>query len=170
MTHCCDAIHLRGRRTVASAAALIAACLLAAGCGSGAPSRPATPPSPRASGVAFSECMRAHGLATFPDPGATGASNSIGDVAIPPTIDTRSPAFQNALRGCQPVLFPRGRPVVSAATKAAMIGQAQCMRTHGVPTFPDPTFPAGGGIIVTDAGTDPQSPAYQHAQELCGGS
>jgi hypothetical protein len=44
--------------------------------------------------------------------------------------------------------------------KAAQIAHAQCMRTHGVPGYPDPGFPSSGGIAITDAGTNPQSPAY----------
>jgi hypothetical protein len=44
---------------------------------------------------------------------------------------------------------------------------AECMRSHGVPNFPDP--PAGGGPlkIVSGSGIDPQSPAFQSAQSAC---
>ena len=48
---------------------------------------------------------------------------------------------------------------------------SECMRKHGVPNFPDPTFPAGGGIIESvGPGNDPQSPAFQHAVAVCGGA
>jgi len=41
-----------------------------------------------------------------------------------------------------------------------------CMRSHGVPNFPDPS--AGGGIqISSSSGIDPQSPAFQSAQNAC---
>jgi hypothetical protein len=47
---------------------------------------------------------------------------------------------------------------------------AQCMRTHGVPRVPDPTFPAGGGIAVkVPSGVDSSSPAFQQAREDCRG-
>jgi hypothetical protein len=49
-----------------------------------------------------------------------------------------------------------------------MLAHAQCMRDHGVPGYQDPRFPASGGIAITDAGTDAQSPAYERAQSLCG--
>ena len=51
---------------------------------------------------------------------------------------------------------------------------SQCMRSHGVPDFPDPTFPPGGGIIEgVGPGVNPQSPAFARwpsAEELesCG--
>ena len=44
------------------------------------------------------------------------------------------------------------RPPLSAAQKAAALKFAQCMRAHGVPHFPDPRFPAGGGIAIATPG------------------
>ena len=58
-------------------------------------------------------------------------------------------------------------------TKA--LAYAQCMRSHGVPNFPDPTFQTGpnGGVgvgirIGNNSGIDPNSPAFQEAQKACG--
>ncbi len=43
---------------------------------------------------------------------------------------------------------------------------ANCMRSHGVPNFPDPS--AGGGIQITaGSGINPRSPAFQSAQKAC---
>jgi hypothetical protein len=40
------------------------------------------------------------------------------------------------------------------------------MRAHGVPNFPDPS--SGGGInIAPGSGLNPQSPAFQSAQQAC---
>jgi hypothetical protein len=114
------------------------------------------------------------GVSGLPDPGApagAGAS-SIGGVQIPASIDMQSPAFTGAMSRCRSLLSSiassAGRPRISAALKASLLAHAQCMRDNGVPTYPDPTFPATGGIAITDAGTDPQSPAYLHAQSACG--
>lgn len=41
---------------------------------------------------------------------------------------------------------------------------AKCMRSHGVPSFPDPS---GGGGIQLPNGLNPQSPAFQAAQKIC---
>jgi hypothetical protein len=49
---------------------------------------------------------------------------------------------------------------------------SRCMRSHGVPNFPDPQFqsgPNGGlGIRLNGTGVDPSSPAFQAAQKECG--
>ena len=54
--------------------------------------------------LAFSKCMRAHGLPDFPDPGANGALQLQGG----PTSDLNpnNPAFQAAQRSCQHFLGP----------------------------------------------------------------
>jgi hypothetical protein len=117
--------------------------------------------------------MRARGVPQFPDPGGTppaGSSVSILGAALPPTMDIKAPAFRSALNTCM-TQFSAGhpRPPVSAAQKAAALTFSQCMRTHGVPAFPDPRFPAGGGIALgIGIRNDPNSPAFQHAQQVCG--
>lgn len=152
-----------------------AACVLAAGCGG--TSAPSTASSRTGAGqeLAFSRCMRAHGVPDFPDPGtsAAGSENTIGDISIPSTIDARTPAFRAAWTACQGTIAAglphRGRSQLTAAEKTSMIAGAQCMRTHGVPAFQDPRFPPGGGIETFDGpGVDPQSPAYQQAAAACG--
>ena len=61
------------------------------------------------------------------------------------------------------------RPPMSAAAKAGFLRFSRCMRAHGVPNFPDPTFsPTGSVGIGPGPGTDVNSPAFQHAQQVCG--
>ena len=62
-----------------------------------------------------------------------------------------------------------------------MVKLAECMRQHGLTSFPDPTIFSGGGPPSGDAiviggyefkfgpGLDPQSPAFQQAMKACGG-
>jgi hypothetical protein len=50
--------------------------------------------------------------------------------------------------------------------KLAAQKHAQCMRAHGVPDYPDPRFPPGGGV---EEGAGPDSPAFQAAAKACGG-
>ncbi|HUA49693.1 MAG TPA: hypothetical protein VMA77_30960 [Solirubrobacteraceae bacterium] len=155
---------------------LITACLLAAGCGSSSPKSTASASSFGAQALAFSKCMRAHGVPSFPDPGAPagpGESSFLG-IAIPSTIDMQSPAVESAFSGCRHVitsiLSPQGKAPITAALKESLIAHAQCMRTHGVPAFQDPVFPPGGGIETFEGpGVNPQSPAYQHAEAACPG-
>jgi hypothetical protein len=77
---------------------------------------PKGPPSPEASSpqaeariLNVSACMRKHGISGFPDPSASPPSNPgngavIGGggyfLAIPKSIDTSSPAFQQAATAC----------------------------------------------------------------------
>jgi hypothetical protein len=44
---------------------------------------------------------------------------------------------------------------------------ADCMRSHGVPNFPDPS-PNGPTRIGPNSGINPQAPAFQSAQKACG--
>jgi hypothetical protein len=153
---------------------VIAACALVAGCGGSSSKAASSASASGGDGLAFSKCVRAHGVPDFPDPGASvsGPHDSIGGVNIPPTIDTGSPAFQAAFATCRDLLAGfsnQGKPPITAAVKESLIVQAQCMRTHGVPAYPDPQFPRGGGIsIFQNPDVNPQSPAYQHAAAVCG--
>lgn len=163
----------RARGRAPLAAGLLAASLLAAGCGSSSPSSPAAP-TVAAQALAYSSCMRAHGVPNFPDRGDTvsGPYNSIAGIKIPTSINMQSPAYESANKSCSGLLAaifsPQGKPPITASMKAALIAQAQCMREHGVPNYPDPTFPASGGIAVQiGPGVNTESPAFQQAQKTC---
>ena len=55
-----------------------------------------------------------------------------------------------------------------AAAMARLLKAAQCMRAHGVPSFPDPTESNGGQAIGFHlSGVDPSSPAFQAAEKAC---
>ncbi|MGH2883751.1 MAG: hypothetical protein ACRDPA_13830, partial [Solirubrobacteraceae bacterium] len=54
----------------------------------------------------------------------------------------------------------------SPAVTSAFLKFARCMRSHGVPNFPDPG--STGGIQLTPgSGLNPASPAFQSAQGQC---
>jgi hypothetical protein len=60
---------------------------------------------------------------------------------------------------------------MSASQQAAALAFARCMRSHGVPNFPDPTFtatPSGGPS--QQVLPNPQAPAFKAAAAACGGS
>jgi len=127
----------------------------------------------------FAKCMRTHGVSNFPDPSAGPGGEGFHGVNSTPGSDALTvdgitfsgPAFQAAEKACKKLLPGGGGPPppVSAAQRQAAIANARCMRRHGVPNFPDPTFPAGGGIAIRiGAGVNPQSPAFTHAQAACG--
>jgi hypothetical protein len=123
--------------------------------------------------------MRAHGVANFPDPtngkiqlrleqSANSNSTSVNGVEV------NGPAFRSAMNACRSYLPNGGHPTAAqtAQAKAQALAMSRCMRTHGVPNFPDPQFrpgPNGGvGVQLGGAGIDPNSPAFQTAQKACG--
>ncbi len=144
--------------------------LVAAGCAlaivacesSGGPSSSAGTGSGDTLALEFANCMRSHGVANFPDPGT------------PPSLNAdlkKSPAFRSAMQTCnklQPAGRSSGTPLTEAQRVAAL-AQAKCIRDHGLPNFPDPTFPSSGGeLIPAIPGFDPASPGFKHAAGACG--
>lgn len=113
----------------------------------------------------YSQCMRNHGLPKFPDPNSQG-DLSIGPGDVPPG-GPHSPTFQAAQKACQS-LNPGAliTPAEKAAANAKALAFAQCMRTHGVPNFPDPN---GQGLIKITPATHVavNSPQYDRAQTDC---
>ena len=124
----------------------------------------------------FAGCMRANGVPNFPDPSAGGG------IQISPGsgLNPQSPAFQAAQTKCGKLL-PGGGPGPRKPTKAqfvAALAFARCMRSHGLPHFPDPlaSFPAGSGPIISLRGMmfkpgpdlDPGSPGFRQAASHCG--
>jgi hypothetical protein len=157
-----------------AAVATVAVAAFATGCGGGSTPTPAAA-SPSQSryrlAVSFSECMRAHGVPNFPDP----TRNANGGISLalraggPGGLSPNSPAFQSAQQACQKLL-PKGGAIgnLSTGQKQQFLDYAACMRTHGVPSFPDPSFIGGGvRIRVGGAGVDPSSPAFKAAQTSC---
>jgi hypothetical protein len=125
-------------RTAASVIGAAGLGLLVGGCG-GAGSSSASTASARVSGaLAFSDCMRSHGVPTFPDPDNGGQipKNEVIPLAS-------SPQFRVATSVCNHLLPNTNAPTVThAEVQAALSGMvkfAGCMRSHGVQNWPDPT-------------------------------
>jgi hypothetical protein len=55
-------------------------------------------------------------------------------------------------------------PAGAAKVTAQQIKYAHCMRTHGIPAFPDPS--ANGGFTLPNS-IDQNSPIFQKAQRAC---
>lgn len=126
--------------------------------------------------VNYSRCMRAHGVTDFPDPSSTQGPNAFGidgyNFNLPATLNTQSPAYESANQTCQKVISAatgsgHGLP---ARAKQAALAHAECMRQHGVPNFPDPTFSQGGQGLTVSSGNsaaNARAPAFQRAQKDC---
>jgi len=151
------------RARPAAVITVLAAGLLTAACG-GSPSSTGSAASPNAGGppndpipLAYSQCMRSHGVPGFPDP------NGSGQIAKDQILRLRvsGPRLQAASQACAK-LWPY-RPSSQAEQRqqlTAYLKFAQCMRSHGVPGFPDPTNHDGHVefvISISKDGFDPHS-------------
>jgi hypothetical protein len=162
--------------------AVVGLSMLAAACGGGSPSgkvaQVGTTGSTKGSGssnaagsgsasdrrgalVAFSACMRKHGVPNFPDPKAVGHGYGL-------TIGNEianSPQFKNAEQVCKKLLPNGGAPTAQEQAKQLQeaLKYAACIRAHGMPDYPDPKV-HGGGIEMGEA---PDSPQFKIAQKAC---
>lgn len=121
----------------------------------------------------YAACMRSHGLQDFPDPSSDGGFQ----ISSGRGIDPGSSQFQAAQKACRKFLLRGGQPpspAQQAKAVANMLKYAQCMRAHGLPSFPDPQV-MGGGVIMRlgskggHSGVDPTTPQFQAAQKACQG-
>jgi hypothetical protein len=137
-------------------AVAIAACGSSSKSGAGGTSAAAGAPD----ALRYAQCMRSHGVSDFPDPGTS---------AGPSAVETQSPAFKSAATACANLFPSLGGPrQIPESRKLSMLAMARCMRSHGMPNFPDPTFPSTGGIrLGLPPGITPQSPAFQQAATDC---
>ena len=141
-----------------------ALALLAAACGSG--NQPSASAS-SSSAVAYSHCMRSHGVPAFPDPG------SDGDVQkrTAAQLGISDSGYASAATACES-LSPH-QPASTAQLQqdlAEDVTFAQCMRSHGLPNFPDPTNDGKHVVFVISVsrnGFDPQSAAVLAKARAC---
>ncbi|RVX38387.1 hypothetical protein EDD27_0691 [Nonomuraea polychroma] len=108
--------------------------------------------------MAFAKCVRENGVPDFKDP-APGA-------AIDDEIDFNSPAFKKAAEACKDVMptpFLRNEADENWST-ADKRKYAACMRSNGVPSFPDPDT---SGAFKLDDDDRPDTPQFKKAEEAC---
>jgi hypothetical protein len=154
---------------VAGAAALLAACGSANNPGAASIGESASIPSSsdHSETLAYAACMRTHGEPDFPDPvaladGYYGFRILKGDGVVP-----GSPQFESAARACKSLVANiTAESVSNPKQQSEWLSFAACIRSHGEPTFPDPTFPKGVMRIVWKAGSM-SSPLFQAAVHAC---
>jgi hypothetical protein len=160
------------KRNVCGGVAAVACVVALAACGfSRGPSSTTTGSRTSSQAVEFADCMRAHGVPSFPDPNGGRRPTSVAD--------TGTPAFKSASRACAR-LAPGGAGGVRSTESQylAALTFAKCMRTHGVPGIPDPTRGSGpdpGGLslgygvyFAMSPSFDPNAPAVLRAAGACG--
>ncbi len=168
-----------GPRRGGALAVAVAAAALATACGS----------APSAAGsalgasvtlsqeVALAHCMRSHGAPNFPDPAASGGFNlSTSPNGPPGTVDIDSSQIQVAYGACRHLLAGGGPNISQIEQRIQQQRQralpvllkfARCMRSHGEPSFPDPTANGLPATSLKDAGISPLSPQFQASVRAC---
>jgi hypothetical protein len=126
--------------------------------------------------IAYAGCMRSHGDPTFPTPTTVdNASEQVVGWAQPG--DLKGPqnrsvlrAYDAANRTCE-VLLPNSGTGPNQAQVQQQLAKdlkfSKCMRSHGLPNFPDPKANKEGISISSAHGLDPNSPQFQAAQKDC---
>ena len=108
----------QSRRAKPIAAAIASLALIVAGCGACSPARAnaGSPTSSTTAAFGSSNCMRDHGLSSFPDPEMTD-HNGQQVAYLTATIPiNHSPAFKSAREACQGILPP---PINFSPTRRA---------------------------------------------------
>jgi hypothetical protein len=146
----------------------VALAVLATGCGSSTPGNSVMTSSrgQLAMAVAYTRCMRANGIHDFPDPTTPPGGGVAFRINGGPGSDLNqnNPTFRTAGRACRKFSPARQQaPAASTEQIAEEIRWARCLRSHGVPGFPDPN--SNGAI--DSAKFDPTSPSFQRASTAC---
>jgi hypothetical protein len=161
----------RRRRPGLPLAAIIATAVLAmAGCSSGgSPSSSAGGSMSSPSAVAYSACMRSHGVPNFPDP-ASGGQIPKADLQ---QLGVSTSEYQAAQQACQHLIPATGSTAEQQQeTQCAMADNcsqavvqkwmsglrtlAHCLRSHGEPNWPDP--------IISSQGSHQAGPHFPYDQ------
>ncbi len=161
------------RARVAAVITVMAAALLAAACG-GSPSSTGSGGSPTAGGsansssaVAYSRCVRSHGVPDFPDPDSNGQIPKPAAVrALRRVGDSRAKAATYACANLNPA--GQASPILTAQEQQDYLKAAACMRSHGFSNFPDPTFPGGHvNLPRIPSSIDAKSRQFTQAAQTC---
>jgi hypothetical protein len=155
---------LRRAGVLAVAAGIV---LLATACSSGS-SASAGGGSSSSSGTAvsrqqlnYAQCMRSHGVANFPDPDPDGGFSNTSQLQS-------NPNYASADSACKSLL-PNGGSGKGTQDESQLLQLSQCMRSHGVPNYPDPNQnpTVNPRIALAQAGIDVNSPQFQSASQTC---
>jgi hypothetical protein len=165
-------------RAAAAIIATAALALLGAACGA-SPSSTGSGGSSDAGGsvnsqigIDYARCMRAHGVPKYPDPGGSNElASGLPKVSLQ-QLGVSDSQYQAAQNDCAHLLPNGGRMTQTQSQKDlnAMLRFARCMRSRGIPNWPDPTYDSAAGWgfnLVHVRGFDPNSPQVDNKMNEC---
>ena len=145
----------------------------ASGSSQSAGAAPSASSSASNNAVAFSQCMRSHGVPNYPDPSAV--SGPVDDSSQLGVSDTVYESARTTCRRLHPQ--PHSNAGLTTAQEQHVLGQllnfAKCMRSHGLPAFPDPNpastiwGPGGGKLFTLPSSINPNSSQFTSAVNSC---
>jgi len=157
-----------------SVVAVAAFSLFAAGCGaggspgvaSGASSTTAATAGTQNGALAFARCMRSHGLPKWPDPTSGGVFDKTvlrqTGYSVSQVRAAEDGACNHLLGGAS-----HQGPTITAADRADYLKAAACMRSHGFPDFPDPTFQNNNVQTNIPSSIDQDASRFRSAAMIC---
>ena len=134
----------------------------------GGSSSPESSASTQQKMVAYAQCMRTHGVPSFPDP--TSSAGNTKEAAVRAFKDLSNSQVVAAQTTCQRLQPNGGRPSQAQIAQhlSDLLAFARCMRTHGLPNFPDPT--SSGQVtheMLAKAGVDVHQPGVLQDADAC---
>lgn len=101
-----------------------------------------------------------------------GSSLSVASIAGSKPSGARSHSSSSRSNGGGAVRFLGAAPSPAQRVQQEVVGLlfSRCMRSHGVPNYPDPPAPSGGGVglfVFGGSGIDPAAPLFRIAQRSC---
>jgi hypothetical protein len=154
---------------LASVVSAAAFALLAAGCGGG--SSPGTTAATTtaqngtpASALAFARCMRSHGIPNWPDPSSRGFFDKSQLQPLGLSV-SRVRALEEG--PCNIPLPSRQAYTITPADRTDYLKAGACMRSHGFPDFPDPTFQNNNVQTNIPSSINTNSPRFKSAATTC---
>ena len=121
--------------------------------------------------LSFSRCIRSRGVSKFPDPTSSGKipKRSLQQLGV------TSSRFQTAQKACIHLL-PSGSngyvpPAQLQSLLSSMVRFSRCIRSHGLPDWPDPTVGLGGSpgfnLVGLHPPIDASSPQFNTKLREC---
>lgn len=122
------------------------------------------------SALAYTNCMRTHGEPNMPEPAFRGGHINIS-INARSGVDPGSPQFKAANNACER-LVPKAsgvavRNTMTPAEQNDYLRASACMRSNGVPNFPDPTFQDDSVEFNSRTPIDVNSSQYKSASAKC---
>jgi hypothetical protein len=138
---------------------------------SGSPQAAGAAPSASSNAVAFAQCMRAHGVPSYPDPSSVSGPIDENQLGVSDTV------YESARTTCDRLYpQPQSAGITTAQqqqVEAQLLKFAECMRSHGLPSFPDPNpastiwGPGGGQVFTVPSSINPHSSQFTSAENAC---